>query len=165
MAGDFTRIRRDIWMDDEFLSLSVPAQWLYFYLLTSSITLAGVADWRPKRITPRAVGLSTELIESAAEELTKGLYIVVDEDTEEALVRSFIKHDGLLKQPNMGVAVAKAYGATSSRILRGVIVHELRKLVVAEPTLGGWKALTEVLEKPSIDPSGLVPESLQDATW
>lgn len=165
MAGEFTRIRRDIWADDEFLALSVSAQWLYFYLLTSDINLAGVADWRPKRITPRAVGLSPDVIESAAQELTAGLYIVVDEDTEEALVRSFIKHDGLLKQPNMGVAVAKAYRETSSKMLRGVIVHELRKLARTGGKLNGMDKLSDVLEKPSIDPSDLLAERLHDAAF
>ncbi|MCW2132921.1 hypothetical protein [Arthrobacter sp. VKM Ac-2550] len=169
MAGEYARIKRLIWLDDDFLDLSPIAQWLYFYLLTDDLSLAGVADWRPKRIIPKSKGLTLDVLESAATELQDALYLVIDEDTEEALIRSFIRHDGLLKQPKMGVAVAKAYGAVASRKLRGVLVHELKRLQVDDPMLKGWDSLTEILRKPSLNPTEIaaerVPETVSLTGW
>lgn len=156
MAGDYARIKRSIWIDDDFLDRSPVAQWLYFHLLTSDLSLAGVADWRPKRVVPKAAGLTLDLVEAAAREMEDELYLIIDEDTEEVLVRSFIRHDGLLKQPKMGVAVAKAYGSIASRNLRSILVHELQRLQYDEPKLNGWDSLSDILQKPSLDPSEYV---------
>ncbi|QGJ93498.1 RepA-like replication initiator [Arthrobacter phage Mufasa8] len=147
------RILRSIWRNEDWLDLSVTAQWLYERLLShEEVSLAGVVDWRPARLTQSAVGASIQLIEAAAVELAERKFIVFDEGTEEALIRSFVRNDGLLKQPNMGIAVAKAYAATGSRKLRGVLVYELQRLREDQPDLKGWAHLTEVLGKPSINP-------------
>lgn len=155
MARSFAQIQLAIWEDEDFLDLSMPAQWLYLYLSTNpDLTFAGISDWRPKRIKPKAAALTVDVIESAAQELADALYIVVDDDTEEVLVRSFMRNDGLLKQKNMGVAVARAYATVASRELRGVIVHELRRLHSENPAWGSWNGLADVLAKRSVDPSG-----------
>lgn len=166
MAGDYARIKRAIWIDEDFLDRSPVAQWLYFHLLTSDLSLAGVSDWRPKKIVPKSTGLTVDVVTSAAEEMQDALYLIIDDDTEEVLIRSFVRHDGLLKQPNMGVAVAKAYGSIASRELRAVMVYELQRLHHEEPKLSGWDALSEILKKPSLDPAvyvvGKASENLRE---
>ena len=88
MARDRANIRTDIWNDDDFRELSGPAQLLYLQLLTSAtLTYAGVADWRPKRIASLSAKRTANAVDDAAAELVAGLYIVVDEDTEEAFDR------------------------------------------------------------------------------
>ena len=90
---------------------------------------------------------------SAAEELARNLYIVVDEETEEVLIRSFVRHDGLMKQPNMAVAMVKAARSIASRNIRAVLVHELLRLREDHPDLKGWAAAEELLSGRSTDPS------------
>lgn len=159
MAREHAQVRLDLWNDDDFRILTRAAQLLYIQLLTSAtLNYAGVADWRPKRIAPLSGDGSPGAVEDAAEELEAGLFIITDADTEEVLIRSFLKHDGLLQKPNVTKAMLAGFGAISSPTLRGVIVHELRKLSVNFPEWRafGMKEVRELLERDSINPSELV---------
>lgn len=153
MARIYGQTKVSIWADDDFLDLSPMAQWLYWHLSTHpDLSHCGVADWRPKRILPKAKGLTVDLLESAAEELLDGFYIITDEDTEEVLVRSFMRSDGLLKQRNMGAAVAKAHASVASRTIRAVIVHELHRLKDENPDWTSWGALKGAMSGRSMNP-------------
>lgn len=158
MARKFAQILVTIWDDDDFLDLAAHEQWLYLHLAThADLTYTGVMDWRPRKITPKAADLTLDDITVAAGVLAAKHYLVIDEDTEEVLVRSFMRNDGLLKQKNMGAAVAKAYSSIGSRTLSGVVVHELRRLHTENPNWGSWDALSNVLAKRSLDPSEIAP--------
>jgi hypothetical protein len=155
MAREYAPIKLAIWADDDFRALSMPAQHLYFLLLTSpSLSHCGVADWRPNRIAALIGGATTDGILEAADELVARLFILVDEDTEEVLVRSFVRHDGLMKQPKMATAMATAHAAVASTTLRGVIVHELNRLKEDFPAIHGWgsEKATEILSKATVNP-------------
>lgn len=158
MARTFGKTHVGIWADDDFLDLSPMAQWLFWHLFTHpELSYCGITDWRPRRIVPKAAGLTLDVIESAAVELAGGLYVVIDEDTEEVLVRSFMRSDELLKQTNMGAAVAKAHAAIASRTLRGVVVHELQRLRTENPSWKAWSALEDTIRKRPVNPSELTP--------
>lgn len=145
---EFAHVKVAIWSDDDYRALSMPAQWLYEYYLTSpDLNLAGRGDWRPKRIAPLSAATSVDLIEAAAEELENHGFVFFDHDTEEALIRTFVRHDGLLKQPKMGVAVNKALGAIASSKLKRILLEELLRLRDDEPDLKGWAALADTLRK------------------
>lgn len=154
MAGDHARILLAIWADDDWRDLTPAAQHLYLLLLTHpDRSFAGTVDWRPKRLRALATGWGADAFDRAAHELAHHLYIVVDEDTEEVLIRSFVRHDGLLKSPNMGVAMVKDFKSIASRGIRGVFIHELLRLREDVPDLKGWTAAEEILDNRSIDPS------------
>lgn len=160
MASDRAYINRGIWNDADHRQLTPEAQHLYYLLLTHpTLSYAGVVDWRPNRLTPFARGLTIERIEAAAAELSAGLYIVIDEDTEEVLIRSWVKHDGVLKQPRLAVSMANAYTRTASNALRGVIVHELARQREAHPEYACWEdsRVLDVLAQPSISAKDLPP--------
>lgn len=148
-----TRILTSIWSDDDFTALSFQAQWLYFAITSApDRSLCGVADWRVNRIKARAQGLSPEVLGILADELTAAHFLVIDEDTEEVLVRSFVRTDTLMKMPNMATAMVKAFQQVVSPRLRAVIVHELQRLHREEPTLKGWNdAALALLNRPSLD--------------
>jgi hypothetical protein len=155
MARTHARIRLSMWADEDFRDLPAESQWLYLLLLTSSeLSYSGVADWRPARIAPKAVDVSPARVEAAAVELEQNHYIVVDRDTEEVLIRSFIRNDGLMDQPNVAVAMAKAYVATASRTLQAVVVHELKRLFKEDSTLKAWTRIEvkNLLKKRSMTP-------------
>ncbi len=159
---DYAMVHTSIWADDDFRGLTIPGQWLYEALLTApSLSHAGVADWRPKRLAALTSGTTIRDIEAAGAELAAARFVVIDEDTEEVLVRTFIRWDGLMKKPNMAVAMAKAWAGIASKVLRGVVVHELHRLQVDQPELHGWahpnsKAkVSEVLDQERVDPAGV----------
>ncbi|WP_146252002.1 hypothetical protein [Xylanimonas oleitrophica] len=150
MAREYAQLRPAMWADDDYTDLSFGAQWLYEYLLTSpSLTFAGVADWRPGRIAQAAKDATPAFVEAAAGELQAGQFILIDRTTEEVLIRSFAKHDGLLKQPKMAVAFAKAVEAMSSKTLRQVLVGQLVRLRKSAPDLRAWDvpAVSELLDR------------------
>lgn len=156
MARMFAQVRLAIWSDDDFRAVPPNEQHLYFVLMTSpSLSHCGVADWRPPRIASLAGGWTPEQVIAAASGLMDKLYVLVDQSTEEVLVRSFIRHDEIMKQPKMAAAMSSAHAAAASAALRGVVVHELNRLRVDEPDLKGWtgKGVEELLAKGSVDPS------------
>ncbi|GEM_PF-1536636 len=155
MPRDRALLNMAIWQDADFRALPVPAQHLYFVLWTHpGLSYAGVVDWRPGRLAAMAGGWSADDVEAAAACLEHRLFIVVDHDTEEALVRSYVRFDGLMKQPNLGVSFALAYAAVASADVRGVIVHEAHKLHDREPSLPSWgrAQVRDVLAQPAVDP-------------
>lgn len=154
MAREHARISTAIWIDDDFLDLTAPAQHLYFLIVSQmKLSFAGVTEWRPGRIVKLAANWSIPSVEAAALELTAAGYLVIDQESEEVLVRSFIRNDGLLSSPNITKAMLRDYSDVASRELRGVIVHELRRLHEENPRLKGWEVCGLLLEKRSFDPS------------
>jgi hypothetical protein len=140
MARTYAAIKVAIWGNDEFTALTPMAQWLYFHLSSHpTLSLVGVADWRPRKVPSKAVGLTHSVIESARDELLAGDYILIDEDTEEVLVRSFLRHDGCLKRPKMGDAIMSAYADIASRRLKAQVVAELQRLRDEWPDYAAFK--------------------------
>lgn len=160
MARTSAYFKTSIWGDD-FRALPSAAQHLYIAIWTSAgLSYAGVADWRPARIAKISADLTPEKVIEAGLLLHRDLYLVVDEETEEVLVRSFIRHDGLMEQPNVAAAMVRDYGKIASPAIRGVIVHELQRLFEEAPELKGWRDLktgkeraSALLGNPSVNPS------------
>lgn len=141
MAREHANIRLDMWGDDDWRALSMPAQWLYKLLLTHPQTnRAGVSDWRPNRLAPLARGVTASDVRSMAAELEERFFIVTDDDTEEVLIRSYVKHDGVMKQPNMAVTMANDWTGIASNRLRRVVAFEVQRLRDEQPDLPGWKS-------------------------
>lgn len=149
-----TRFYHDIWGDDDWRDLSPEAQHLYFVLYTWPPTFCGAGDWKPKKIAARAKGWTEATVLDAGEELLVGEFLLIDVETEEHLLRSWIKHDGLYRNANMAVSMANARAELASKNLRGVVVHEVAKLKKAEPKLDAWgrDAVAKMLDQNAIDP-------------
>lgn len=141
MAKKFAQIRPEMWLDDEWRRMTRDGQWLYMLVLTHpERSLAGVLDWRPGRIKEFAAECSITDVMVAASECSEKFFLVFDQDTEEVLVRSFVRHDGLLKQPRMGAAVGNAFGSIGSNKLRAALVFELLRLRKETPDLKAWES-------------------------
>lgn len=155
MSADFRKINLAMQSDPDFRLLPPPAQHLYYVLWCHpELSYCGVVDWRPGRLGALAHGWGRDAVEEAAACLESRHFIVTDAETEECLIRSWVRFDGLLKQPRMAVSFANAFHATASNTIRGVIVHEATKLKEREPDLSGWgkDQVREVLTFPSVDP-------------
>lgn len=153
---NYAQLNIAIWNDDDFRALTPQAQHLYFLLLSHpTLSYCGVGDWRPARLARMATGWTSADVQRAGAELIDRLFIVVDEETEEFLVRTFVKNDPLMRQRNLGVSMARAFSLVASEGIRGVIVGELNRLAEVRPELKGLDSdeVRQVLVKPSIDPS------------
>ena len=166
MAREHANIRLDMWGDEDWRALSRDAQWLYELLLTHPDTnRAGVSDWRPGRLARMAAGTTPDDVRRMGAELAARHFVVIDEQTEEVLIRSYVKYDGVLKQPNLTVTMANDWTAIASSRLRAVVAFEVQKLREARPELPGWKSerhletllsasTLNIKADPSVDPSG-----------
>lgn len=167
MARDRASIRLDMWADENWRDLTEGAQHLYMLILSHpTLSYAGVAEWRPGRLAAMTKGKTADKIKQDAAELVGHTLIVVDESTEEVLVRSFIKHDGLMKQPKLVVSMANAFAAVASKTLRMVIAFEVQKLRDREPDLKAWgvKQVQTVLDSTGKPAAELTPGFTPDVT-
>lgn len=154
MARDYGRIRITVWQDEDFLALTSNAQRLYFYLVTQSkIDMAGVLPWRPRMAAKSAADLTEQNITDALHELEKAVYVLLDEDTDELLVRSFVRNDEILKSPNMAKALTKAWRGIDSEILRGVVAYEVSRLQDDQPDLKGLTQADAILAHHAVNPA------------
>lgn len=161
MARDRANIRLDMWADQDWRDLSEGAQHLYMLLMSHpTLSYAGVADWKPGRLAAMTCGKTSAEIVADAAQLRERFFIVVDADSEEVLVRSFIKHDGLMKQPKLVVSMTNAYAAVASRSIREVIAFEVQKLHDRHPELNAWgvKQVQTLLAAKGTDIHTLTPD-------
>ncbi|SKH53824.1 Uncharacterised protein [Mycobacteroides abscessus subsp. massiliense] len=150
MAREYARIRISIAGDDHVEQLTPAAQWLYFRILIPDPKLShcGVTDWRPKRLINKAAGLTLDYIKTAAAELERERFALFDEDTEEVLVRAYIRSEELLRNPKMAVAVADAYLGVFSRQLKAVIASEVHRDKSEHPDYSSW---THAISRESVE--------------
>lgn len=140
MARDYAQIRQDMWLDDDWRGLTVGAQHLYMLLLSDpKLSYAGVTDFRPGAIRQRAAEWSLLSVMTAAVELSYAYFLVFDQETEEVFIRSYLRHDSLMKNPRMAVSMAKDFGAIGSNKIRAALVHEVTRLKRENPDWGAWE--------------------------
>lgn len=125
MARTYARVKGSVWTDEDWRSLSPEAQWAYLLLISQpQITNCGVLPYLPARWTRLAAGLTTGAVRAMLEELEHHRFVVVDEAAGEVLIRSFVKHDGVEKVPNIRQAALRQYEEIESRLIRHTLAGE-----------------------------------------
>lgn len=160
MARNYAQLRSAIWQNENFKNeLDVDAQWLYFVLLSQpNINTAGVLPLQERRWARFAHGMTGPRVTAALERLNAYWYVVVDEDTEEVLVRTFIRHDGLWKQPNVLKSALGHVQSTVSPTLRAVLRYELSRLPIDELPTERAERTRALIERVT----GTLPETLPE---
>ena len=162
MARSYANIYLTIWTDPDFRGLPADAQWLYFTMLThETLNYCGVMDWRPARLAAMCDDMSIERVENAAWELGQRRMVCVDPDTEEALVRSFVRHDGVLRSPNTAKGMVREFGGVASLKIMELVAREVRRAFEENPSWGGLEVARPVFkqfDKPQEDTFDWVPE-------
>ena len=129
MARAHARILCTIWDDPEFLRLDPEPQRLYMFLLSqANLSHAGLLPLTLKRWASKAAGLTVELLEQQLAVLEAARFIVLDGESEELLIRTFVKNDNIWKQPNMMAAAVSAAQELFSVGLRRVLRDEALRL-------------------------------------
>lgn len=129
MARTHARIWCSIWDDPDFIQLSPQAQRLYLMLTSQdSCDNAGRLPLTARRWAKGSTQTDTGDIEKALAELEAALFVIVDYDTEEVLIRSFMRWDGIVKQPQMMKSALREALRVKSPRLRAALARELRRL-------------------------------------
>jgi hypothetical protein len=129
MARTYATIDAGIWDDPEFCALTAGAQRTYFMLITQTdITAVGSLALTLRRWSKTC---SEKDLEVWLAELADARFVVIDEDSEELLVRTFAKWDGGYKHAKRRMAVVSYTKAIRSQTLRDAAIEELAKLGVS----------------------------------
>jgi hypothetical protein len=153
MARNHARILTSIWNDIDFLALDSAAQRVYLMLLSQqNLSHAGLLPLTVKRWANKAVDTTAEQIEAALTTLVETLFVVVDEATEELLIRSFIRGDEVYKQPNVLAAACTDAKAIASFELRTVLAAEIIRIRHFEGLTGRVIQLLETLSEALPEP-------------
>jgi len=142
MARDHARIQVAIWSDPDFRNLDSTAQRMYLLLLSQPrLSYCGSLDYLPTRYAMLAPDEDDLSVEQAVKRLEADRYVVVDRESHELLIRTYVRHDGLLASPNVTKAMVKDRAALLSEMLRGVVDDELNRAYLEDSKQAGWKGL------------------------
>jgi len=123
------RVFTAIWNDLEFTALAPATQRLYLFLLSQpDLSLAGLLPLRRKGWAHNtAEGLTETALKRDLDRLQDAGFVVVDEDTEELLVRSLVRRDRVLRAPKLIKPLTAAAGMIKSPRIRRVLLGELER--------------------------------------
>ncbi len=122
MARSHGRIDFGIWSNKAFRALSERAQRMYMVLFgQKDVNNAGVLPLMESRWAKYCDSMSVDDVRDALRQLEEARFVFVDEDTEELLIRSFIRGDGVVKQPNVFKNALKCAELVDSPKLREVL--------------------------------------------
>jgi hypothetical protein len=157
VARSEARILVSIWTDPDFLALGPDAQRAYMFLVSQpDLTHTGVLPLRVRRWAKAAAGLTVQVLAEALRELERSRFVVADRDSEELLVRSFIRRDKVYKQPQVFRAAADSLGQISSPLIRRVLLDELNRIAaedMVEQSRAILAGMLAALAEPTIDPA------------
>lgn len=129
MAEDYAPLWRSIWNDDEFRDLTAAAQHLYLASLSSPARgAAGLLPLTMRNWTRRASDLTVHVLDAALAELDDTGFLVVDLDTEEVLVRSYIRRAKVYTHIRLLERALREIESVQSDRLRSALGQELKRL-------------------------------------
>lgn len=143
MARTHARIQSEIWNDRDWRALSRDAQWAYMLLLSQpQMNNCGVLPLVPRRWSGLAAETTSEDIFAVIDELEQARFVASDRDTEELLIRTFIRHDRIERQPNLVTSAKRQFAEVQSSALREALRAENPHLF----------AESELLREPLVEP-------------
>lgn len=141
MAGDYMPLYTQVWADDDWRHLTVAQQHAYCLIASHpTIDYCGVLGCSLTRLVRSAADLNLMSLRASVHDLEQRRYLVCDPDTEEILVRSYIRHNlGLVKRGKPATAVSKSWRRIASPRIAAAVLVELRRLYTEQPELKGWQ--------------------------
>jgi hypothetical protein len=149
MTRNYANTHTGIWRDDDFTGLTGSAQRTYWLLKSQpDISAAGILPLTAGRWATKAKDTTAASIRADLVELTGARFVFYDEDTEELLVRTFVRWDNGYGNPKRRPVILEAAAAVESLELRRVLAHEFQRLGL--PIAG----LLPTPTPPPVGPSG-----------
>jgi hypothetical protein len=125
MARTYGMVKTSIWQDEDFRILNLAAQHAYVLLLSQpQMNNCGVLPLTPTKWMRYTRGMTRRTLIEALRSLEKARFIVCSYDTDEVLVRSFIRHDRIEMQPKLVISAKKQYDEIESMKIRRVLKSE-----------------------------------------
>lgn len=151
MSQDYVAMYRARWAaDDDWRALSMPAQWLYDFLAQHpDRNEAGLVPYTIKRWARVAHGLTVDGLRQWLTELDDAGFVVADPDTEEVLVRSYIRVGKVYTHIRLFRNACTAIRAVESERIRSALGQELvriPKLAVPVPNGRNDRNIAEAVE-------------------
>lgn len=129
MPRSHARIQVTIWTDQDFVALEQGPQRLYLFLLSqANVTHLGVVPLTVQRWSRNASGYSVKAVRDHLTALEAAGFLVVDYDSEEVLIRSLFRRDGIYKQPNVLRAAVASATSVISCSLRRTLADEIARI-------------------------------------
>lgn len=127
MTRKYAKAYVSMWdAESDFIKLTADAQWLYWVLFSHpALSPAGVLQLQPKKWQRRGKGMTAKRLTAALEMLAADHYVLIDEVTEECLIRTYIRHDQGWRTPNIRTSIRAAIRSIESQRLRVAATHEL----------------------------------------
>jgi hypothetical protein len=147
VARTEARLYCEIWDDEDFLCLAPLAQRAYLYLLSQAdLAYDGVIPLRVRRWARKCKGLDADALERHLEQLQDNGFIVMDQYSEELLIRSLMRRDRVFQQPNIMRAAAEHTKTVESHAILRVLAAEVIRIRTENPqlTLGQDAALSKM---------------------
>jgi len=133
VARNYAQIMTAIWDNAEFCALEESQQRAYLLLVTQKdISAAGVLPLRLRRWASKATNSTPDRLVQAFKVLEAGRFIVVDWDTEEVLVRSFIRWDGGFNNPKRRPVIIRSADEADSDLIRRHLAAEFARCGLPE---------------------------------
>lgn len=124
----YARIKTEVWRDPDWLQLTGAAQRLYWLLLSQpKLSLCGTLELAVGRWSRAAADTTPTDVEQALKELDLGDSVVVDIETEELAIRTFLRHDLNKGRMNKNLAAGfwRSWECVESRSLRFLIISQI----------------------------------------
>lgn len=139
---EYARIGTDMPDEDSIKALDVEPQWLYDrLLLREDMSRCGVVPLRRALWAELAPNATEPKIRRWLRALEEGRHVVIDERYQELFVRTYVRHDGLLGQPNVVANMCSDFAVIASDRVRTAFLAEFRRiwdLPIQAAWRGGW---------------------------
>lgn len=150
MARDFAAIGTDLWQEPSIRGLEPYDQRTYLLAYTQPLlNRCGVTPFHLGRWASVARKDTPAKLRASLLRLCASRHLAVDWDTDELFVRTYIRHDGLLRKPNMVVALVRDFPTIYSDSLRVAVLTELRRIWHLHVDDKERRGLRAVLGEPS----------------
>lgn len=119
--------------DKDFQQLHFREQHMYWTLLRQrKLNRAGLLDLNIYKWAKSAGGMSEETVVQSLAILAERKYIVIDEQTRELLIRTYVRGDGAYKMPRVMASVVSAAHEIESPRLRRALLAEIDRIPLDE---------------------------------
>jgi len=163
MANAAGFIQESIWRDDHWRRLSRTAQALYMQLLSQKeVDCAGILPLQPHKWAKGCNGMTVEQVWADLAELQQERFVFYDIDTDEVLIRTYIKNSNVLKVPNMRKSANRSALLVGSPLIRAVLGCEM--VATGHPDFVETAAKINPSGNPSLTVMPTVPEPIGEPT-
>ena len=133
MARKFAYLAVTIWEDPDFIALDESTQRMYLFLLSQrDLSQAGLLPLRVRRWARSIPDGTDAVVRERLDRLVSARFVVVDHETEELLIRTFVRNDGVYRQPKVMVRMREDALQISSALLRAALLAELDRIPLDE---------------------------------